>query len=114
MKKLLIPAIAALFVANAYSAASVTGKIKRVRVDHDGRAMIVFEQPLGGTPAACSDKQNYGNALAVDARTEGGKAVLSMALAAKLSGSTVAAFGSGTCGLYGGSVIETWNIGSLE
>ncbi|WKD48410.1 hypothetical protein [Microbulbifer spongiae] len=112
MKKLLILAIVALFAANAYSAGSVTGKVERVRVDGNGTAMVIFDKPLGGEPAGCSNKF-YGNALAVDARTDGGKAVLSMVIAAKLSGSTVQAYGLGTCGIYGGSTVETWNHGGL-
>ncbi|MFA0813624.1 hypothetical protein [Microbulbifer epialgicus] len=113
MKRLLIPAIAALFVSNAYSLGSVSGKVKQIRVDENGRTMIFFDKPLSGDPAACSDKENYGNALAVDASTDGGKAVLSMALAAKATGSTVTAYGYGKCGLYGGNVVESWNHGFL-
>ncbi|WHI52757.1 hypothetical protein P3339_08340 [Microbulbifer sp. MLAF003] len=113
MKKLLITAFAVLLASNAYSLGSVSAKVEQIRVDGDGRAMIFFDKPLGGTPAACADKTNYGNALAVDAATDGGKAVLSMVLAAKASGATVTAYGHGVCGLYGSNVVETWNHGFL-
>ncbi|WP_020413301.1 hypothetical protein [Microbulbifer variabilis] len=111
MRKFLIPVIAALYVSNAYSLGSVSAKVEQIRVDGDGGAMIFFDKPLGGTPAACVDKTNYGNALAVDAATDGGKAVLSMVLTAKASGATVTAYGHGVCGVYGGNVVEVWNHG---
>lgn len=114
MKKLVVPFVAVLFAANAYSIGNVSNaKVTQIRVDVDGRAMIFFDQPLGGTPATCVH-QAYKSALGVNASTEGGKAVLSMALAAKATGSPVTAYGLGVCGVYGGSVIETWNHGFLK
>ena len=54
------------------------------------------------------------NAFGVNASTAGGQAVLSMALTAKATGSTVLVNGIGICGVYGGTKIETWNHGFIQ
>ena len=114
MKKIIILYITLLFASEAYSIGKVSdAKVTQIRVDVDGRAMIFFDQLVGGTPANCVHPA-YTKALGVDASTEGGKAVLSLALAAKATGSPVTAYGLGVCGVYGGSIIETWNHGFLK
>lgn len=75
--------------------------------------MIFFDRPIDGTPAECVHDA-YNRAFGVDASTEGGKAVLSMALTAKTTGSHVTAYGFGTCGVYGGTSVETWNHGFIN
>ncbi len=90
----------------------INAKVTKIRVDGNGRAMIFFDQPIGGEPATCVHDA-YKSALGVDASTEGGKAVLSLALAAKTTGSPVTVNGLGICGVYGGQYVETWNHGFL-
>ena len=75
--------------------------------------MVFFNKPIEGTPPSCVHDA-YKSALGADAKTEGGKAVLSWALAAKATGSPVTVYGMGVCGIYGGSVIETWNHGFIK
>jgi len=88
-------------------------KVAKIRVDLDGRAMIFFSESIGGTPASCVHDA-YKSAFGVDAATDGGKAVLSMALTAKTTGSLVTVYGMGGCGIYGGTVVETWNHGFIQ
>lgn len=103
-----------LFSSNVYAFGTVIDAIvTSIRVDDNGAAMIFFNKPIGGTPATCVHPA-YSSALGIDASTEGGKAVLSMALTAKTTGSLVTAHGFGTCGVYGGSNIETWNHGFIN
>lgn len=105
--------IAVLCAFQVYAIGSVrNAKIETIRVDNDGRAMVFFDQEIAGTPPPCVHEA-YKRALGFDASSEGGKAVLSMALTAKTTGSSVTAHGLGICGTYGGSVIETWNHGFI-
>lgn len=90
---------------------TVSGTITKIRIDANGRAMIYFDKPIeGGTPACVHS--SYSTALAIDASTEGGKAVLSMAMLAKVNQSNVKAHGFGKCSVY--SVVEDWNHGFLN
>jgi hypothetical protein len=93
------------FGAGSVSSAQVVG----VRVDGNGKGLVMFDRPLGGTPAGCAIAY-YANALAFNLNTDGGKAVLALALAAKASGDPVTANGLGTCTAYGHSV-EDWDYG---
>jgi len=114
MKKSMVFLLAILAASNAYSIGQVnSAKVTQIRVDGSGKVMVFFDKPIGGTPASCVHDA-YKSALGVDASTEGGKAVLSMALAAKATGSPVTAYGWGVCGVYGGYVVETWNHGFLK
>jgi hypothetical protein len=114
MKKISCLVVGVLFASQAHGFGTVSNaKIKSIRVDNDGRAMIFFDKPIGGEPAKCVHVA-YKNALGIDASTDGGKAVLSMALTAKTTGSPVTAHGFGSCGVYGGLVIETWNHGFIN
>lgn len=70
--------------------------------------MVIFDQPIGGDPATCVHA-SYKNALAFDAATAGGKAILGVALAAKAAGATTTVYGTKTCGIY--SVVEDWMYG---
>jgi hypothetical protein len=112
MKKIII-ILSMLVASQAYGIGSVSNaKVIQIRIDLNGRAMIFFDQQIGGTPAACVNDA-YNNALGVDASTAGGKAVLSLALTAKTTGSPITAYGLGSCGVYGGTTVETWNHGFL-
>jgi hypothetical protein len=96
------------------AAGSIGGaKIIQVRIDQDGKGMVVFDQPIGGTPASCVHPA-YRNALSFDANTGGGRGVMAMALAAKASGAAVSAYGNGTCGIYGGAHVEDWSYGVIQ
>ena len=88
-------------------------KITSIRVDNSGKAMIFFDKDKTREPATCVHSA-YTRALGIDASTEGGKAVLSMALAAKATGSRVTAHGTGGCGVYGGNNVETWGHGFIK
>ena len=101
-----------LFASTAYGIGSVQdAKIIKVRVDNNGPAMIIFDKQISGTPPACP---TYTNGFGIDTTNPGGKSVLSMALAAKATGSSVDAYGTGACGVYGGYVIESWHFGSIN
>lgn len=113
MMKYIVTLFSILAASNAYSIGHVSNaKVTQIRVDGNGKAMVYFNKPITGTPATCVHSA-YKNALGVDAGTDGGKAVLSMVLAAKASGSLVTAYGLGVCGVYGGNTIETWNYGHI-
>lgn len=97
----------------AFAIGNVTGKITQIRVDADGRAMIFFDKPIQGSVPSCVHPA-YTSVLAVDASTDGGKAVLSMALTAKTSDRLVTAYGLGQCSVYGPSNAEDWNYGIIK
>ena len=85
----------------------VNARVIQVRVDSDGRGMVIFDQPVIGTPAACTIPF-YSNAFAFGG--PGGKSVLALALVAKASNTPLAVvYGLGTCNQYG--VVEDWNYG---
>lgn len=98
---------------DVYAAGSVTGKIDKVRMNGDGRAMAIFDINIGGTPPGCVHPA-YANALAFDAGTTEGKSVLAFVLAANATGATVTAYGLGVCGVYGGTNAETWSYGVIQ
>jgi hypothetical protein len=83
-----------------------------VRVDRDGKGLVIFDRPVGGTPPGCVIAY-YANSLAFNANDAGGKAILALALAAKASGDAVTVYGTGTCTLYGHSV-EDWEYGQTQ
>ena len=115
MNKFLLIIAIALCSFHAYAKeeiGSVDGNVVMVRVDHSGKGMVFFNINIGGTPPGCVH-DSYKKAFAFDARTDGGKAVLAFALSAKATGSRVIAYGTGECGIYGGSVVETWDYGQL-
>ena len=110
-KNLICLVIGLMLSTYASALGSITATIAQVRVDSNGQGMIIFSKLITGTPPSCVIPA-YSNALAFDTNTTGGKAVLAMALAAKISGSEVTAYGLGTCKLYG--VVEDWNYGALN
>lgn len=105
-----------LFVLGVAPSARANGTVNNVliqslRVDFDGRGIVVFSAPLGGLPAACTTA-GYESALAFDTTSAAGKAVFSLLLAAKLSGARLDVRGSGGCTVYGG-VLEDWAWGRM-
>jgi hypothetical protein len=101
MKHILAVAILGLaLTSQAFAIGSVTGAhVTQVRVDADGRGMVFFDQNLAGAMAACGQDSAYKNAMAFNPST--GKGLLAVALAAKAAGTTIDAYGSGACGVYG-------------
>lgn len=85
-------------------------KVIQIRIDQDGKGMVVFDQPLGNTPAACGNSY-YANALAFNVTSGGGKGIMAMALAAKAAGSSITAYGTGACNVYDGAHVEDWSYG---
>ncbi len=84
--------------------------VYQVRVDQSGMGYVHFSSALTGTPATCAS--SHPKQLAFDANTDGGKAILSMALSAKMSGKKIYASGTGSCEGY--NVVERWNTGYLR
>lgn len=96
----------------AEAAGFVLGKVAAVRVDKDGRGMVIFDRNLSASPASCVSS-TYANALAFNSATAAGRAILAMALSAKLSGTNVTAYGTGTCAIYNGSYVEDMDYGIM-
>ena len=80
MFRLLVLALAVCVSASSFGFGQVSARVLSVRIDQDGRGMVLFDQPVSGEPATCRDSA-YANALAFDANTPGGKAIMDLALA---------------------------------
>ncbi len=111
MKKILISILCMLTFSQVHAIGHVSNaKVTSVRVDHNGRVMVIFDKQISGTPPSCVH-EGYKNAFAVDTKNPGANAVLSWALTAKSTGEKVSVYGLGVCGVYGGNVVESWNYG---
>lgn len=86
-------------IQTAQAGGYATSTISSVRVDADGRGLIEFVQPIGGTPPSCV-ASGFNTMMAFNASTAGGKAILANALAAKATGAQVIVAGAGTCTNY--------------
>lgn len=86
-------------------------QIEKVRVDKTGRGYIQFASDLVNSPADCGS--NYKSSLAFDTNTEGGKAIMALALATHASNKKVYAKGTGECTIYS-DVIEDYSWGYIE
>lgn len=113
--RFLISALLGFCISSQVHAAGQVGgaKVIQVRIDQDGKGMVVFDQQVGGTPATCVHSA-YTNALSFNAATGGGKAIMAMALTAKATGVAVTVYGNGTCGIYGGAHVEDWSYGVMH
>lgn len=113
--RILISALLSICISCLANAQGVvdSAKIIQVRIDQDGKGMVVFDRLIGGTPATCVHP-TYKNALSFDATTNGGKAIMAVALSAKATGVAVTAYGTGTCGIYGGAHVEDWSYGVVQ
>lgn len=107
IKKLALSAALLSAFSPVFAASTVNAKVAGVRVDRDGRGMVIFATAVTG--ASCG--AIITNALAFDANQQGGRAIMALALAAQASGATVSATGTGTCGIYGGNWAEDWSFG---
>lgn len=104
--------MACLHIADSHAAGQVVeAKVVQVRVDSDGKGMVIFDRSLTGTPPTCVIP-TYSNALAFS-NTSGGKTVMALALAAKASGGTITAYGLGVCRSYG-NYVEDWDYGAVK
>lgn len=75
----------------------MTGRVTQVRADANGRGRACFFSVSVG-PAACGNP--YPKCLAFTLTTEGGRAMFSTALSAKVSGLPALARGTGSCTHY--------------
>lgn len=107
--------VLALFVSvNAYSSGIANSYyVTAVRADQSGKGWIQFSSTLNasstGLPSCGSTQRNK---LAFDANTDGGKAILSIALAALSTKKRIWASGTNTCSVYG--TIESYSWGSIK
>ena len=85
-------------------------QVVSVRVDASGKGYISFQGALVSAPPQCGS--GYNNSLAFSTKTEAGRAILTTALTAKVSGSPMYALGTGSCSLY--SVIEDYSFGFIK
>jgi hypothetical protein len=109
MYRILVACLLVALVVDANAAGYVVdARVVQVRVDSDGRGMVIFDKPIVGTPPACVIPL-YSNSLAFGG--PGGKSVMAFALLAKATNMPLAVvYGMGTCNQYG-SVVEDWNYG---
>jgi hypothetical protein len=84
--------------------------VTQVRVDKSGIGYVTFNIPIYGEPASCT-QAGYTNVLAFNTNEAGGRAILSIVLAAQASGKKIRAAGTGTCPSYG--IIEDWSWGLI-
>ncbi|MCW8879702.1 MAG: hypothetical protein OQK04_15685 [Kangiellaceae bacterium] len=110
MKKIIAICLLVLSCQSFAAGNVANAKIINVRVDDNGKAMIIFDRDVSGTPPGCVHSA-YKNAFAIDASTDGGKAVLALALSTMSRKANISVYGQGVCGVYGGSYIETWSYG---
>lgn len=110
MRYRILAALALLIANHCFAIGAVQGKVIQVRVDQSGLGMVIFDQNVVGAFAACRDSTNYFNALSFNVNNAGGKAILATALAAKASGTTIQAYGDGSCSNYG-AYVENWSYG---
>ena len=113
MFRLLVLALAVCVSASSFGFGQVSARVLAVRVDQDGRGMVIFDQPVTGEPATCRDNA-YANALAFDANTPGGRAVMDLAVASRANSMAMYAVGLGTCDIYGGGGTEDWDYGVMQ
>ncbi len=100
MKHFLAAVLSLGLAGEAIAVGSVSNAhVTQVRVEADGRGIVFFDQNLAGAGAACGQDNVYKNAMAFNMTT--GKALLAVALVAKSAGTTIDAYGSGACGVYG-------------
>ncbi len=96
MKKILLIILINLLFSSYSIAGSVTSKIKYVQIVAGGNipntVLIKFEAPPVDRPSCATDDR-----MVADLSTPSGKAILSIALAAKASGAEVFSGGSNSC-----------------
>ena len=103
MKKVIIGCLLSAISTGAFAYGVFNGTVKDVRVDRGGWGIIAFNGAVTGDFAACRNEY-YTSHMSFDVKTEGGKAIYSMALAAVASGKLVSAVGTGSCSDYADTV----------
>lgn len=98
LRSILIALSLSAISSTAFSGSVGGAKVTSIRVDANGFGIITFSTSLT-SPAACMNPY-YANALAINANTSGGKALLAAALFARGKNTTVYAWGTGACNLY--------------
>lgn len=86
--------------------------VKSVRVDQNGKGIVEFNRPLVTHSGARPSCGSYASHLSFNVNTEAGKAIYSLALAARTTGQRVFALGTGNCSNY--SVVEDWAWGLMQ
>ena len=109
MKYIVLIGLMSILSTESLAYGVVNGKIIEVRIDQSGLAMVKFDQPVTGSYATCRISA-YTNWLSFNTNTAAGRSIMAMVLTAKTTGSTVAAYGLGTCSNFGGYV-EDWDYG---
>ena len=103
MKHALVVLFGISLMTDVVAFGSVTNAhVTQVRVEASGRGIVFFDQNLaayGGSVAACGQDNAYKNAMAFNSST--GKGLLALALSAKATGTTMDAYGTGACDVYG-------------
>jgi hypothetical protein len=112
VNKLIVALLAMAASTQAIASGAITSAVLAVRVDSAGLGVVHFQAPIGGTPPGCVVGP-YQNALAFNTNTAGGKAMYALLLSAKATGSTVTAYGLGTCSIFG-SYVEDLNYAQSE
>jgi hypothetical protein len=113
MKKLILIAIGLLPILVLARGEATNHEVELVRVDKSGTGYVQFTTNLvaqNGALPACGT--SYPRALAFDTNTAGGKSILSLVLAAKMSKTKIFARGTNACAAYG--VIEDWDYGYVK
>lgn len=105
MYRMVLVALLFCGISPAFAVGTVIGPVVKVRVDSNGKGMIFFSANVSGVAVHCASTY-YPNVLAFDSATPGGKSILAAALAAKATGDTVEAYGTGQCAIYGSGVAE--------
>lgn len=83
MKKIIFGISIFMYSSMSLGYGSVEGKVLDVRIDRDGRGIIKFDGPIEREPASCRVAA-YSSHFSFDASTDGGKAIYTMALAARV------------------------------
>ncbi len=84
--------------------------VKDIRIDRDGKGLVVFTSALSGSRPSCAASYPY--SLSFDTNTEGGKGVYILVLTAKALNKTIFARGTNSCSIF--SVVEDWQRGWLS
>jgi hypothetical protein len=111
MRKLMAATIGLFMVHAAFAQGVVTGHVVHVRIDQSGKGFVYFDENVVGYPSCVIS--TYENAMAFDANTAGGKAIMARALAAKAMSDLMTVYGSSSCTVFGGWA-EDWMYGDTE
>ena len=92
----------------ASAGAVATAKVTSVRVESTGLGTVFFDKAITGSPACVP--AGSPSRMSFDAKTDGGRAILSIALSAKTSERAVSATGTNSCVQYPTTVESVSNL----